>query len=89
MYDVPDATLMPPKDRDLKLRFDVNAGPEPGELNMSFDTVARYLNQHAFPGCHLFRPACICGGAVREVGCRPRGRRGVLQSGRVVACVSA
>jgi intracellular sulfur oxidation DsrE/DsrF family protein len=49
-FDVPDATLLPPKDQDLKLRFDVNVGPEPGELNMSFDTVARYLNQHARAG---------------------------------------
>jgi intracellular sulfur oxidation DsrE/DsrF family protein len=50
VFDVPDATLMPPRDRDLKLRFDVNVGPEPGELNMNFDTVARYLNQHARAG---------------------------------------
>jgi intracellular sulfur oxidation DsrE/DsrF family protein len=50
VFDVPDAVLMPPKDRDLKLRFDVNVGPEPGELNMGFDTVARYLNQHARAG---------------------------------------
>jgi len=50
VFDVPEATLLPPKDRDLKLRFDVNVGPEPGELNMSFDTVARYLNQHARAG---------------------------------------
>jgi intracellular sulfur oxidation DsrE/DsrF family protein len=50
VFDVPDAVLQPPKDRDLKLRFDVNQGPEPGELNMSFDTVARYLNQHARAG---------------------------------------
>lgn len=49
-FDVPDATMLPPKDQDLKLRFDVNVGPEPGELNMSFDTVARYLNQHARAG---------------------------------------
>src|SRR5512139_1191685 len=49
-FDVPDATLLPPKDRDLKLRFDVNVGPEPGELNPNFDTVARYLNQHARAG---------------------------------------
>ena len=33
VFDVPDAVLLPPKDRDLKLRFDVNQGPEPGELN--------------------------------------------------------
>jgi intracellular sulfur oxidation DsrE/DsrF family protein len=50
VFDVPDAVLMPPKDRDLKLRFDVNQGPDPGELNMGFDTVARYLNQHARAG---------------------------------------
>lgn len=50
VFDVPDAVLLPPKDRDLKLRFDVNVGPEPGELNMNFDTVARYLNQHARAG---------------------------------------
>jgi intracellular sulfur oxidation DsrE/DsrF family protein len=49
-FDVPEATLLPPKDRDLKLRFDVNVGPEPGALNMGFDTVARYLNQHARAG---------------------------------------
>jgi intracellular sulfur oxidation DsrE/DsrF family protein len=49
-FDVPDATLLPPKDRDLKLRFDVNVGPEPGEINPNFDTVARYLNQHARAG---------------------------------------
>ncbi|MCC7177722.1 MAG: DsrE family protein [Acidobacteria bacterium] len=50
VFEVPDATLLPPKDQDLKLRFDVNVGPEPGELNMNFDTVARYLNQHALAG---------------------------------------
>ena len=50
VFDVPDAVLHPPKDQDLKLRFDVNVGPEPGELNMNFDTVARYLNQHARAG---------------------------------------
>jgi intracellular sulfur oxidation DsrE/DsrF family protein len=50
VFDVPDATVLPPKDRDLKLRFDVNVGPEPGELNQNFDTVARYLNQHARAG---------------------------------------
>jgi intracellular sulfur oxidation DsrE/DsrF family protein len=49
-FDVPEATMLPPKDRDLKLRFDVNTGPEPGELNMGLDTVARYLNQHARAG---------------------------------------
>ncbi len=47
VFEVPDATLLPPKDQDLKLRFDVNVGAEAGELNMNFDTVARYLNQHA------------------------------------------
>ena len=50
VFDVPDATLRPPTDVDLKLRFDVNVGPEPGELNQNFDTVARYLNQHARAG---------------------------------------
>ena len=50
VFDVPDATLCPPTDVDLKLRFDVNVGPEPGELNQNFDTVARYLNQHARAG---------------------------------------
>ncbi len=50
VFDVPDPGLMPPKDQDLKLRFDVNVGPEPGELNQGFDTVARYLNQHARAG---------------------------------------
>jgi len=50
VFDVPDATLRPPTNVDLKLRFDVNVGPEPGELNQSFDTVARYLNQHARAG---------------------------------------
>jgi intracellular sulfur oxidation DsrE/DsrF family protein len=50
VFDVADAILLPPKDRDLKLRFDVNVGPDPGELNMNFDTVARYLNQHARAG---------------------------------------
>ena len=36
VFDVPDPGLMPPKDQDLKLRFDVNVGPEPGELNHGF-----------------------------------------------------
>ncbi len=49
-YDVPDAVLLPPKDQDLKLRFDVNVGAEAGALNMSFDTVARFLNMHARAG---------------------------------------
>lgn len=49
-FEVPEASLLPPKDQDLKLRFDVNVGPEAGELNMGFDTVARYLNQHAQAG---------------------------------------
>jgi intracellular sulfur oxidation DsrE/DsrF family protein len=50
VFEVPDATLRPPTNVDLKLRFDVNVGPEPGELNQNFDTVARYLNQHARAG---------------------------------------
>jgi intracellular sulfur oxidation DsrE/DsrF family protein len=50
VFDVPDATLRPPTNVDLKLRFDVNVGPEPGELNQNFDTVARYLNQHVRAG---------------------------------------
>jgi intracellular sulfur oxidation DsrE/DsrF family protein len=50
VYDVPDATLRPPTDRDLKLRFDVNTGVEDGALNMGFDTLARFLNMHARAG---------------------------------------
>jgi hypothetical protein len=50
VYDVPEATLRPPKDQDLKLRFDVNTGVEEGALNMGFDTVARFLNMHARAG---------------------------------------
>jgi intracellular sulfur oxidation DsrE/DsrF family protein len=50
VFDVPGADLAPPVDQDLKLRFDVNVGPEPGELNMGFDTVARFLNMHARAG---------------------------------------
>jgi intracellular sulfur oxidation DsrE/DsrF family protein len=46
----PRRPQLPPKDQDLKLRFDVNVGPEPGELNQGFDTVARYLNQHGRAG---------------------------------------
>lgn len=49
-FEVPNPGLLPPKDQDLKLRFDVNVGPEPGELNTSFDTVARFLNVHAQAG---------------------------------------
>jgi len=50
VFDVPNPGLLPPKDQDLKLRFDVNQGPEPGELNAGFDTVARFLNMHARAG---------------------------------------
>jgi intracellular sulfur oxidation DsrE/DsrF family protein len=50
VFDVPNPGLLPPKDQDLKLRFDVNVGPEPGELNAGFDTVARFLNMHARAG---------------------------------------
>jgi intracellular sulfur oxidation DsrE/DsrF family protein len=50
VFDVPSPGLPAPKDQDLKLRFDVNVGPEPGELNAGFDTVARFLNMHARAG---------------------------------------
>lgn len=50
VFDVPNPGLLPPKDQDLKLRFDVRTGSEAGELNMGFDTVARYLNQHGQAG---------------------------------------
>lgn len=50
VFDVPNPGLQPPTDRDLKLRFDVRVGPEPGELNSGFDTVARFLNMHARAG---------------------------------------
>jgi intracellular sulfur oxidation DsrE/DsrF family protein len=50
VFEVPDPGLPPPRDQDLKLRFDVNVGPEPGELNAGFDTVARFLNMHAQAG---------------------------------------
>ena len=43
VFDVPSPGLPAPKDQDLKLRFDVNVGPEAGELNAGFDTVARFL----------------------------------------------
>lgn len=49
-FEVPNPGLLPPKDQDLKLRFDVNVGPEPGELNANLDTVARFLNTHAQAG---------------------------------------
>ncbi|MEZ5286522.1 MAG: hypothetical protein R2712_17295 [Vicinamibacterales bacterium] len=51
VFDVPDPGLLPPKDADLKLRFDVNTSPEAGDLNAGFDTVARFLNLHARAGC--------------------------------------
>jgi intracellular sulfur oxidation DsrE/DsrF family protein len=50
VFDVPDPALRPATDQELKLRFDVNTGAEPGELNAGFDTVARYLNMHARAG---------------------------------------
>ena len=50
VFDVPEATLRPPKDQDLELRFDVREGAEPGQLNMQFDTVARFLNMQARAG---------------------------------------
>jgi intracellular sulfur oxidation DsrE/DsrF family protein len=50
VFDVPSPGLPAPKDQDLKLRFDVNVGPEAGELNAGFDTVARFLNMHARAG---------------------------------------
>jgi intracellular sulfur oxidation DsrE/DsrF family protein len=50
VFDVPSPGLPAPADQDLKLRFDVNVGPEPGELNAGFDTVARFLNMHARAG---------------------------------------
>jgi intracellular sulfur oxidation DsrE/DsrF family protein len=50
VFDVPSPALPAPKDQDLKLRFDVNVGPEAGELNTGFDTVARFLNMHARAG---------------------------------------
>ncbi len=49
-FDVPDATLRPPKDQDLKLRFDVRDGAEPGDLNQQFDTVARFVNMQSRAG---------------------------------------
>jgi len=50
VFDVPGATLRPPKDQDLKLRFDVREGAAPGELNLQFDTVARFLNMQGRAG---------------------------------------
>lgn len=50
VFDVPDPALVAPEDQDLKLRFDVRVGPDAGELNMGFDTVARFLNMHARAG---------------------------------------
>ena len=70
VYDVPEATLRPPKDRDLKLRFDVNTGVEDGALNMGFDTVARFLNMHARAGVpreHLKLALVVHGPAGRDL----------------------
>ncbi len=50
VFDVPDPVLVPPKDTDLKVRFDVRVGPDAGEVNTGFDTVARFLNMHARAG---------------------------------------
>jgi len=49
-FDVPEAALVPPKDHDLKVRFDVKEGAEPGAVNIQFDSVARFLNMHARSG---------------------------------------
>lgn len=49
-FDVPDATLRPPTDRDLMIRFDVREGAEPGSVNFGFDTVARFLNLNGRAG---------------------------------------
>lgn len=50
VFEVPNPVLVPPKDTDLKVRFDVRVGPDAGEVNTGFDTVARFLNMHARAG---------------------------------------
>ncbi|MGE0124346.1 MAG: DsrE family protein [Dehalococcoidia bacterium] len=69
VFDVPDAALVPPRDQDLKLRFDVSAGAEPGAVNTGFETVARFLNMHGRAGVpreHLHTALVVHGTAGKD-----------------------
>lgn len=48
-----DADLAIPKNMKFKVRFDVREGAKPGEVNRSFDTVARFINMHVEAGVPL------------------------------------
>lgn len=50
-YTIPDPDIAADPDKVYKIVFDVATGSEnPDELNLYFDTVARFLNMHAAAG---------------------------------------
>lgn len=50
-FDVPAGSFMPPRDADIKVKFDIGSpNDDPTKINMKIDTVARFLNMHARAG---------------------------------------
>lgn len=51
VYDVPGPDFETPLDRNYRVVFDVSKAPqEPGRINPSIETAARFLNMHARAG---------------------------------------
>lgn len=56
VYDIPEPDLDTPLDLEWRALFEVARGaPEPGDLNPSIETVARFLNMHARAGVPVER----------------------------------
>ena len=51
VFPIPDADFLTPPDLDYRLAFEVGqASPSPEQLNVAFNSVARFLNMHVQAG---------------------------------------
>ncbi|WP_257982830.1 DsrE family protein [Shewanella sp. GutDb-MelDb] len=48
-----ESRLMIPKDMQMKVVFDMSTAAEPGKVNRSLDTLARFINMHVSEGVPL------------------------------------